>query len=116
MPHSKLYLPNWPRAVLAGVLLAGSGLARESITAGGPAKVEVRQLDGRWRLYVNHQPFYIKGAGLEFGDQEKLAAAGGMASIIRTASRWPVNWPKSKHRFLNIRTTPRCSCGISATN
>lgn len=43
----------------------------------GPAKVEVRKVDGRWRLFVNHQPFYIKGAGLESGDQEKLAAHGG---------------------------------------
>jgi hypothetical protein len=39
--------------------------------------VEVRNVDGRWQLYVNHQPFYIKGAGLEHGDQEKLAAHGG---------------------------------------
>ena len=44
----------------------------------GPAKVEVRQAaDGRWQLYVNQHPFFIKGAGLEFGSQEKLAAAGG---------------------------------------
>lgn len=43
----------------------------------GPAKVEVRKMDGHWQLAVNHQPFYIKGAGLEHGDQEKLAAHGG---------------------------------------
>ena len=43
----------------------------------GPVKVEVRQTDGRYQLYVDHQPFYIKGAGLEFGNQEKLAEHGG---------------------------------------
>ncbi len=43
----------------------------------GPAKVEVRQVDGRWQLFVNQKPFYIHGAGLEFGNQEKLAAHGG---------------------------------------
>jgi hypothetical protein len=42
-----------------------------------PAKVEVSKVDGRWQLLVNHQPFYIKGAGLEYGSQEKLAAHGG---------------------------------------
>jgi hypothetical protein len=43
----------------------------------GPVKVEVRQTDGRYQLYVDHKPFYIKGAGLEFGNQEKLAQHGG---------------------------------------
>ncbi len=48
----------------------------------GPAKVRLRQMDGKWRLYVNEKPFFIKGAGLEFGDQEKLAASG--ANSFRT--------------------------------
>lgn len=64
-------------ALLAGMVAVCSCPAQEPLKATGPAKVEVRQTDGRWQLFVNHQPFYIKGAGLEFGDQEKLAAAGG---------------------------------------
>jgi hypothetical protein len=64
-------------AFLIGGLLGGHGLAQEAIKSAGPAKVEVRQADGRWQLFVNQKPFFIKGAGLEFGDQEKLAAAGG---------------------------------------
>jgi len=68
---------KWPLALLAGALVAGSCLAQEAIKATDPAKVEVRQTDGRWQLFVNQKPFFIKGAGLEFGDQEKLAAAGG---------------------------------------
>lgn len=43
----------------------------------GPAKVEVRQVDGAWRLYRAGEPYYIKGAGLEFGDIASLAAQGG---------------------------------------
>lgn len=46
-------------------------------TQSGPTKVEVRRIDGQWRFLVNHQPFFIKGAGLEFGDYEQLALAGG---------------------------------------
>jgi hypothetical protein len=43
----------------------------------GPAKVEVVRNQGAYSLLVNGKPFYIKGAGLEFGSQEKLAAHGG---------------------------------------
>lgn len=48
----------------------------------GPVKVEVRQVDGAWRLYRAGEPYYIKGAGLEFGDIASLAAQGG--NSIRT--------------------------------
>ena len=68
---------KWPLALLTGAVAACGCLAQETMGTTGPAKVEVRQENGRWQLYVNHQPFFIKGAGLEFGDQEKLAAHGG---------------------------------------
>lgn len=42
-----------------------------------PVKVEVRKTDGRYQLFVDQKPFYIRGAGLEFGNQEKLAEHGG---------------------------------------
>ncbi len=48
----------------------------------GPVKVELRKTDDRYQLFVDHRPFYIKGAGLEYGNQEKLAEHGGNA--IRT--------------------------------
>jgi hypothetical protein len=66
-------------AFAASLLVAGNGFAQTDVKPAGPgaAKVEVRQTDGRWQLIVNQRPFYIKGAGLELGDQEKLAAAGG---------------------------------------
>jgi hypothetical protein len=68
---------KWPLAVLAGCLIAFGCDAQPAVKPTGSAKVELRHADGRWQLYVNQKPFYIKGAGLEFGDQEKLAAAGG---------------------------------------
>ena len=40
-------------------------------------KVEVVKVDGTFALLVNKEPFYIKGAGLEFGDIEALAKHGG---------------------------------------
>ncbi len=43
----------------------------------GPVKVEILQTNGGYQLYVDHKPFYIKGAGLGSGDQKKLAACGG---------------------------------------
>ncbi|MGA2748791.1 MAG: glycoside hydrolase family 2 TIM barrel-domain containing protein [Verrucomicrobiota bacterium] len=60
---------------LALVLIARVSAAGTSEP--GPSKVELRQIDGRWQVYVNHKPFYIKGAGLEFGDPKRLAAHGG---------------------------------------
>ena len=39
----------------------------------GPAKVEVHNQDGKYGLLVNNEPFYINGAGLEFGNIEALA-------------------------------------------
>ncbi len=75
MTLPKHFLKIWALVILAGVISGCSG--SEKPKTAGSAKVEVRQQDGRWQLYVNQKPFYIKGAGLEFGDQEKLAAAGG---------------------------------------
>ena len=68
---------RWLLALLAVAVAASGCHAQEPLRATAPARVEVRQTGGRWQLYVNQQPFYIKGAGLEFGNQEKLAAHGG---------------------------------------
>ncbi len=42
-----------------------------------PTKAEIRKEGGRFQLYVDNEKFYIKGAGLEFGDIPKLAEHGG---------------------------------------
>ena len=65
---------------IAALLLAGGvglGRADEPRRSGGPAKVEIRNNADRFELYVNNQPFYIKGAGIELGSPEKLKEHGG---------------------------------------
>ena len=42
-----------------------------------PTKVELKNENGKHQLYVNDKPFWINGAGLEFGNIEKLAEHGG---------------------------------------
>lgn len=48
----------------------------------GPRKVEVKNKDGQYRLFVDGEEFYIDGAGCEFGDIASLAAHG--ANSFRT--------------------------------
>ncbi|NQT78607.1 MAG: hypothetical protein HQ565_12920 [Bacteroidetes bacterium] len=45
----------------------------------GPAKVTLKKDGSAYQLYVNEMPFYIRGAGLEGGDIQQLAAHGGNA-------------------------------------
>lgn len=45
--------------------------------AEGPSHVEMRQVDGKYRLFVNGEEFYVKGAGCEFGPCYQIAAHGG---------------------------------------
>ena len=42
-----------------------------------PAKVSIKHTDGKYQLFVNQEPFYIKGAGLEFGEIASLAKHKG---------------------------------------
>ena len=58
-------------------LLVFSARANDLMTQNGPTKVQVRQIGGQWKLLVDGRPFFIKGAGMEFGDYEQLATAGG---------------------------------------
>jgi len=46
------------------------------------SKSEIRKTDNGYELFVNGEPFYIKGAGLEFGSIPKLAKHG--ANSMRT--------------------------------
>ena len=69
--------------VAAGLLATGLHAA-DTQTPRRPVKVEIRKTDGRYQLYVDHKPFYIKGAGVELGSQEKLKEHGG--NSLRTWS------------------------------
>ncbi len=50
--------------------------------AAAPSKVEVRESNGKYRLYVDGKEFFVRGAGCEFGNIEKLGAHG--ANSFRT--------------------------------
>ena len=65
-------------SLLAALLLACTPKGETSQEgAQGPVKVEIKQENGAFQLYVAGEPFWLKGAGLEFGDIEKLAEHGG---------------------------------------
>ncbi len=42
-----------------------------------PVKVTLKNTNGKFQLFVNNNPFYIKGAGLEFGNITSLAKHKG---------------------------------------
>lgn len=71
----KVCRPN-ARTLFAAALIVLLPLT-SSIAQSGPAKVELKKEDGRYTLLVNHKPFFIRGAGLEFGNVQQLAAHGG---------------------------------------
>lgn len=80
MRHSGFGLRNWIGFFTVGMLaLNGPGGigAGEPMKTNGPVKVEILQTNGGYQLFVDHRPFYIKGAGLGSGSPEKLAAHGG---------------------------------------
>lgn len=83
--NHKLISLKWALPLLTGLLVVSSCSTHAQVQpSAGPAKVELRQTDGRWLLYVNNQPFYIKGAGVELGPQEKVKEYGG--NSVRTWS------------------------------
>ena len=62
--------------LLSSLLLScTSNTSQEKVQ--GPVKAEIKQENGKYQLYVGGEPFWIKGAGLEFGNVEKLAEHGG---------------------------------------
>ncbi len=69
------------KIILSSVLLIGCTTKPQTkekmSTISTPAKVELKNNNGQFQLYVNNEPFYIKGAGLEFGNIESVAKHGG---------------------------------------
>jgi len=49
----------------------------ENLAIDKPAKVTLTNTNGKFQLLVNNKPFYIDGAGLEFGNIEALAKHNG---------------------------------------
>ncbi|MEM7659797.1 MAG: glycoside hydrolase family 2 TIM barrel-domain containing protein [Bacteroidota bacterium] len=71
--------------LLSLLLFACNAPAPEQNTEQPSAEIsqtEIRETEEGYRLFVNGEPFYIKGAGLEFGDIPSLAKHG--ANAFRT--------------------------------
>ncbi|MDX9847165.1 MAG: glycoside hydrolase family 2 TIM barrel-domain containing protein [Tenuifilaceae bacterium] len=71
---------------LLGVSCNGDSKSKKGVDLAGPSHVEMKQVDGKYRLYVNGEEFFVKGAGCEFGGCNIVAHHGG--NSIRT---WRVN-------------------------
>jgi hypothetical protein len=85
MNNKKVLIRSLLIAVLGSAVLGLVSCGQSEMPARGraaaerPAQVEIRKVDGAFKMFVNGQPFYVKGAGVEFGSQEQLAAHGGNA-------------------------------------
>lgn len=51
-----------------------------------PVKTEIRLVDGKYRFYRDGEPYFVKGAGLQYGDIANLASHG--ANSLRN---WTTN-------------------------
>lgn len=69
-----------PLVVATG--LAGCDSQPQDKNPSGALKVEIQQLDGRYQLVRNGEPYFIRGAGLNFRSLESFKAHGG--NSIRT--------------------------------
>ena len=68
--------------LFVGCETGADGTADQAVHDDGPVHVEIKQVEGRYQLFVDDEPFFIDGAGLEFGDVERLAEHG--ANSFRT--------------------------------
>ncbi len=58
-------------------MFSGACKSTEQSDTAGPSKVELKNTNGRYLLYVDGKPFFVKGAGCEFGNIDALAAHNG---------------------------------------
>lgn len=72
--------------MISGMTACGIQKKEDKKEVQGPSKVELRQTDGTYRLFVNGQEFFVNGAGCEHGLCHEVAAHGG--NSIRT---WRTN-------------------------
>lgn len=71
--------------ILLSMLFFGCNMEQGKVSdpmSEGPSVVEMKNVDGRYRLFVNGEEFFVKGAGCEHGPCSEIAAHGG--NSIRT--------------------------------
>ncbi len=68
----------------SALLMASCSTGRSDTEAAeqGPSHVEMKQTEGKYRLFVNGEEFFVKGAGGELGPIAQVAAVGG--NSVRT--------------------------------
>jgi len=62
------------------IMLFSCGVGEKPVTdprEAGPSVVEMRNIDGRYRLFVNDEEFYVQGAGCQQGPCYQIALHGG---------------------------------------
>lgn len=69
-------------SIISTILICSSCGSRMKINNNGPVKVKLEQTDGKYQLTVDGKPFFVKGAGLEFGNIDALGKHG--ANSFRT--------------------------------
>jgi len=92
------YLPLFSILALAVLISACNQTAQKDLNAMYPSKVEVKERNGKYSLYVNGKPFFVEGAGVDDGDIAALAAHG--ANALRTWNDSEVHLPED--HVLNI--------------
>ena len=74
---------NWEILLIISIVFALlTSCNTTDSTVDGPKMVRLQQVDGNYSLTVDGEPFYVKGAGCEFGNIEALAKHG--ANSFRT--------------------------------
>ena len=79
--RSNFYLKSFVLLFVTSIFFACSATEKTE-TEASVSKSEIRETEAGYQLFVNDEPFYIQGAGLEFGSIPKLAEHG--ANSFRT--------------------------------
>jgi hypothetical protein len=72
-----LYIITFIAFFISGISGCNQKAGNKETKVPQPTRAEIKKEGGKFQLFVNGEPFYIKGAGLEFGDIPALAKHGG---------------------------------------
>lgn len=86
------YIPLLSILTLSLTISACNQTVQKDSNAMHPSKVEIKEKNGNYRLYVNGNPFFVEGAGVDDGDIAALAAHG--ANALRTWNDSEVHLPE----------------------
>ncbi len=73
----RLYIITFIVLFVSGITGCNQNVSEKDNKSPQTTKAEIKKEGDKFQLYINGDPFYIKGAGLEFGDIPALAKHGG---------------------------------------